>query len=202
MTPRLASETPGRAPLARRPSSTTCRVACTSVHSAASAEVRHKGAAPSAAVLIARSSGWATTFRRRTAPAFEKALSPCIKAGRKTTSASRRSVKMTSPGGDPGDREWLRSSGFPNVKDRGPPARRRYRGAQESLQRCAEPGLIPGSPLSTTYPGGGRHTLADHCPCESRCSKVALADLPVHLTSRRHVEIRSNPVTLTVGTDP
>ena len=40
-------------------------------------------------------------------------------SGAKDDLGLRRSVKKTSPGGDPGDREWLRSSGFPNVKDRG-----------------------------------------------------------------------------------
>jgi nucleoid-associated protein Lsr2 len=50
---------------------------------------------------------------------LEKALSPGIEAGRKTTSASRRSAKKISPRATPEDREWLRSNGFPNVKDRG-----------------------------------------------------------------------------------
>ena len=51
--------------------------------------------------------------------ALEKALSPYIDAARKTTSAPRRSTKKSSPRATPEDREWLRSNGFPNVKDRG-----------------------------------------------------------------------------------
>ena len=51
--------------------------------------------------------------------AFEKALSPYIDAARKTTSAPRRSTKKSIPRATPEDREWLRSNGFPNVKDRG-----------------------------------------------------------------------------------
>ena len=51
--------------------------------------------------------------------ALEKALSPYIDAARKTTSAPRRSPKKSSPRATPEDREWLRSNGFPNVKDRG-----------------------------------------------------------------------------------
>ena len=65
--------------------------------------------------------GWAprSTFRRRIAPPFQKALSPYIDAARKTTSTARRSAKKSSPRATPEDREWLRSNGFPNVKDRG-----------------------------------------------------------------------------------
>ena len=51
--------------------------------------------------------------------ALEKALSPYIDAARKTTLAPRRSTKKSSPRATPEDREWLRSNGFPNVKDRG-----------------------------------------------------------------------------------
>ena len=51
--------------------------------------------------------------------ALEKSLSPYIDAARKTTSAPRRSSKKSSPRATPEDREWLRSNGFPNVKDRG-----------------------------------------------------------------------------------
>jgi len=50
---------------------------------------------------------------------LEKALAPYIDAARKTTSAPRRSTKKSSPPATPEDREWLRSNGFPNVKDRG-----------------------------------------------------------------------------------
>ena len=51
---------------------------------------------------------------------LEKALSPYIGAGRKVTSASRRSTKKSSgPLATAEDRDWLRSNGFPNVKDRG-----------------------------------------------------------------------------------
>jgi len=51
--------------------------------------------------------------------ALEKVLSPYIDAARKTTSAPRRSAKRSSMRATPEDREWLRSNGFPNVKDRG-----------------------------------------------------------------------------------
>jgi hypothetical protein len=51
--------------------------------------------------------------------ALEKALSPYIDAARKVTSAPRRSIKKSSTRATPDDREWLRSNGFPNVKDRG-----------------------------------------------------------------------------------
>lgn len=51
--------------------------------------------------------------------ALEKALSPYIDAARKASSAPRRSTKKSSPRVTAEDREWLRSSGFPNVKDRG-----------------------------------------------------------------------------------
>ena len=50
---------------------------------------------------------------------LEKALAPYIDAARKTASAPRRSTKKSSPRVTPEDREWLRSNGFPNVKDRG-----------------------------------------------------------------------------------
>ena len=50
---------------------------------------------------------------------LEKALAPYIDAARKTTSAPRRSAKKSSPRVTAEDREWLRSNGFPNVKDRG-----------------------------------------------------------------------------------
>ena len=50
---------------------------------------------------------------------LEKALAPYIDAARKTTSAPRRPTKKSSPRVTPEDREWLRSNGFPNVKDRG-----------------------------------------------------------------------------------
>ena len=51
--------------------------------------------------------------------ALEKALSPYIEAARKTTTTPRRRTKKTSPRATPEDREWLRSNGFPSVKDRG-----------------------------------------------------------------------------------
>ena len=51
--------------------------------------------------------------------ALEKALSSYIDAARKTSSAPRRSARKNSPGATPEDRKWLRSNGFPNVKDRG-----------------------------------------------------------------------------------
>ena len=51
--------------------------------------------------------------------ALEKALSPYIDAARKSSSAPRRSTRKSSPRATPEDREWLRSNGFPNVKDRG-----------------------------------------------------------------------------------
>lgn len=51
--------------------------------------------------------------------ALEKALSPYIDAARKMTSTPRRSVKTSSPRATLEDRAWLRSNGFPNVKDRG-----------------------------------------------------------------------------------
>jgi hypothetical protein len=51
--------------------------------------------------------------------AFEKALSPYINAARKASAAPRRSTKKSTPRATPEDREWLRSNGFPNVKDRG-----------------------------------------------------------------------------------
>ena len=51
--------------------------------------------------------------------ALEKALSPYIDAARQASSNPRRSTKKISPRATPEDREWLRSNGFPNVKDRG-----------------------------------------------------------------------------------
>ena len=51
--------------------------------------------------------------------ALEKALSPYVDAARKTTSAPRRSTRKGGPRATPEDREWLRSNGFPDVKDRG-----------------------------------------------------------------------------------
>ena len=51
--------------------------------------------------------------------ALEKALSPYIAAARKASSAPRRSTRKSSPRVTPEDRAWLRSNGFPNVKDRG-----------------------------------------------------------------------------------
>ena len=51
--------------------------------------------------------------------ALEKALSPYIDAARKASSGPRRSTRKSSPRATPEDREWLRSNGFPNVKDRG-----------------------------------------------------------------------------------
>ncbi len=51
--------------------------------------------------------------------ALERALSPFIVAARKKSSAPRRSTKKSGPRATVEDREWLRSNGFPNVKDRG-----------------------------------------------------------------------------------
>lgn len=51
--------------------------------------------------------------------AFENALSPYIDAARKASTAPRRTTKKSTPRATPEDREWLRSNGFPNVKDRG-----------------------------------------------------------------------------------
>lgn len=51
--------------------------------------------------------------------ALEKALSPYIDAARKVSSAPRRSTRKSSPRVSSEDREWLRSNGFPDVKDRG-----------------------------------------------------------------------------------
>jgi len=51
--------------------------------------------------------------------ALEKALSPFIEAARKKSVAARRATKKSSPRATAEDREWLRSNGFPNVKDRG-----------------------------------------------------------------------------------
>ena len=51
--------------------------------------------------------------------ALEKALSPYIDAARRKTSAPRRSTRKSSPRATAEDREWLRSNGFPNVKDMG-----------------------------------------------------------------------------------
>ena len=51
--------------------------------------------------------------------ALEKALSPYLDAARKTSSTPRRSTKKSSPSVTSEDREWLRSNGFPSVKDRG-----------------------------------------------------------------------------------
>jgi hypothetical protein len=51
--------------------------------------------------------------------ALEKALSPYVDAARKASPAPRRSTRKSSPRATSEDREWLRSNGFPNVKDRG-----------------------------------------------------------------------------------
>lgn len=51
--------------------------------------------------------------------ALEKALSPYIDAARRATPPPRRATKKTSLRATAEDREWLRSNGFPNVKDRG-----------------------------------------------------------------------------------
>ncbi|WP_345207340.1 Lsr2 family protein [Fodinibacter luteus] len=51
--------------------------------------------------------------------ALEKALSPYIDAARKVPSAPRRSAKKSTPRVTSDDRAWLRSNGFPDVKDRG-----------------------------------------------------------------------------------
>jgi hypothetical protein len=51
--------------------------------------------------------------------ALEKALSPFIDAARRASSPPRRSTRKSSPRATSEDRAWLRSNGFPNVKDRG-----------------------------------------------------------------------------------
>jgi hypothetical protein len=65
------------------------------------------------------SSTYEIDLSKKNRAGLEKALAPYIDAARKTASAPRRSTKRSSPRVTPEDREWLRSNGFPNVKDRG-----------------------------------------------------------------------------------
>ena len=51
--------------------------------------------------------------------ALEKALAPYIDVARKASSTPRRSNKKSSSPATAEDRAWLRTNGFPNVKDRG-----------------------------------------------------------------------------------
>ena len=64
-------------------------------------------------------STYAIDLSKKNRAGLEKALSPYIDAARKVSSAPRRSTRKSSPRVTPEDREWLRSNGFPNVKDRG-----------------------------------------------------------------------------------
>lgn len=64
-------------------------------------------------------STYAIDLSKKNRAGLEKALSPYIDAARKVSSAPRRSTRKSSPRVTAEDREWLRSNGFPNVKDRG-----------------------------------------------------------------------------------
>ena len=64
-------------------------------------------------------STYAIDLSKKNRAGLEKALSPYIDAARRVSSAPRRSTRKSSPRVTPEDREWLRSNGFPNVKDRG-----------------------------------------------------------------------------------
>jgi Lsr2 len=64
-------------------------------------------------------STYAIDLSKKNRAALEKAMSPYIDAARKVSSPPRRSTSKSSPRATAEDRAWLRSSGFPNVKDRG-----------------------------------------------------------------------------------
>ena len=64
-------------------------------------------------------STYAIDLSKKNRAGLEKALSPYVDAARKVSSAPRRSTRKSSPQVTAEDREWLRSNGFPNVKDRG-----------------------------------------------------------------------------------
>ena len=64
-------------------------------------------------------SSYEIDLSKKNRAALENALSPYIGAARRATPAPRRATKNTSLRATAEDREWLRSNGFPNVKDRG-----------------------------------------------------------------------------------
>ena len=56
---------------------------------------------------------------KRNRAAMTKALAPYVSAARKTSSTRRRPSGGSRVRATTQDREWLRSNGFPDVKDRG-----------------------------------------------------------------------------------
>ena len=62
---------------------------------------------------------YAIDLSKKNRAAMAKALEPYISAARKTSSTRRRPSGGPRARATAQDREWLRSNGFPDVKDRG-----------------------------------------------------------------------------------